>query len=108
MTMNIRHPFLEAPLNQAMNFYNQYVVPRLTKKNKVIAISTAIVLSVYFIVDKVLRPPKNLRHIPYESYWSFFKSLFSGESFIEKTERVRLPILNAPENNGIYMVSICL
>jgi hypothetical protein len=93
--------------DQSVEFYNKYVVPKLTTKNKVIAISTAVALSTYLLVDRLFRPPKNLRHIPYQSYFSFVQSAINKENYCMKAERFALPFINSPanNNNSIYMVN---
>lgn len=108
MTLIATHlSFLETPLSQALEAYNTHVVPRLTKKNKVIAISTAVALSAYILMDKYFKPPRKLRHIPYINFYQFLKGVYNRYSYVTKATKLYLPIVNSPENNGIYMVNNC-
>lgn len=91
-------------LNFAVTLYNQYV-PKLTHRNKVIAISTAVVLyAIMQFREKVLKPPRNLRHVPHVSTLVILKSLLMGESYWDRSYRKLIPLVDAPENNGIYLV----
>lgn len=45
MSLLLQNSFLEAPLNDALSLYQNEIVPRLTKKNKAIAIGVAVTLS---------------------------------------------------------------
>lgn len=91
--------------NPIIKFYNNQNVPQLVKNNKMIAISTAVTLSIiYLFREKVMKPPKHLRHIPYIGYFSVFKSLISGESFWDRTYKVVIPQIEAKESNGLYLV----
>lgn len=90
----------------AINLYNDKVLPTLMK-NKVIAISAAVALSLLYIIrDRVLKPPRKLRHVPYIGYFSVLKSLITGESFWDRTFRVRIPISEAEGSKGLYLVLI--
>lgn len=108
--MNIsltENTFLQAPLQNAIQLYNQEIVPRLTKKNKVIAISAAVALSlVYFIQDRIMKPPRKLRHIPYLSYFDTLKSMWRNESIWDRSHRVHLPEIEAEGSKGLFMVCI--
>lgn len=101
----IQNSFLEVPLQNALALYNQEVLPRLTKKNKIIGISAAVAISlVYFIKEKVMKPPKNLRHIPYINFISLVKSIFRGDSINTRTYDLYLPELDKPGSRGLYTV----
>lgn len=106
MSLISQYPYLEKRLNHILDIYNQYIVPRLTKKNKAIAISTAVALSLYIIVDKYIKPPRKLRHIPYQSYYEFLKTILYKETYDTRAKNFYLPTINSPSNNGIYMVSL--
>lgn len=55
----LQKSFLKVPLQDAVMLYNNEIVPRLTKKNKVIAISVAIVMYlVYLVTDRILTTKK--------------------------------------------------
>jgi hypothetical protein len=101
----LNQPFLQNQLDHAITLYNDQILPRLTKKTKVIAISTAVALSVVFYVrDTVFKPPKNLRHIPYIGYFSKIKSILIGESYWDRVYRVKLPLLESKDHNGLILV----
>jgi hypothetical protein len=99
--------FLQEPLQKAIEIYQQDVVPRLTKKNKTIAISTAVAISlIYFIRDRYFKPPKNIRHISYQGYFDVIKSMITKESYWDRAYRLSLPTIDSETNNGLYVVYI--
>jgi hypothetical protein len=103
----LQNSYLQEQIQRVITIYNNQIVHGLTKKNKVIAISTAVCISIaYLIRDIILKPPRQLRHIPYIGYFSVFKSLIKGESFWDRVYRVKLPKLGSPDNKGIYLVNI--
>ncbi|KAI9345051.1 cytochrome P450 [Pilaira anomala] len=96
--------FLQAPLQGAIQLYNKEIIPKLTKKNKVIAISAAVVLSlVYFIQDRILKPPRKLRHIPYTSFIGKLKSIWTGESRWDHGYRAHLPLIAKGKGKGLFL-----
>lgn len=102
MSLLQRGSFLESPLGKVLDFYNTFIIPRATKRNKTIAISSAIALSFLYVANKLLRPPQHLRHIPYENYFTFVKN--ATKSYWDKAYSLYLPAIDAPNNNGISMV----
>lgn len=103
----LENSFLKLPLQNAIQLYSDEVVPRLTKRNKVIAISVAVALSfIYFIRDRVTKPPRKLRHIPYLSYFGVLKSMYSKESVRDRSARVHIPEINSENSNGLFLVNI--
>jgi hypothetical protein len=105
----LQNSSLEVPLQNAIELYNKEIVPRLTKKNKVIAISAAVALSlVYMIKERVLKPPRKLRHIPYISYWDTIQSIFRGDSVWDRAYNVYLPLVDSADNKGVFTVHITL
>jgi hypothetical protein len=101
--------FPSALLQDAMVLFNKIVSPRLTKQNKFIGITLAVSISLaYMIRDRVFKPPKNIRHIPYFGYLSVIKSIFANDSIFDRAYKVNLPFLNSKENKtagGPYLVS---
>ncbi|KAI7883814.1 cytochrome P450 [Mucor mucedo] len=90
--------------NQLVSVYNHHVLPKFTFKNKAIAITAAITMSMTYFILKTLRPPKHLRHIPHISPLSLIRSLFIGEPYWNRAYRVYLPIIDDPQNhNGLYL-----
>ncbi|KAI8878901.1 cytochrome P450 [Backusella circina FSU 941] len=100
---SITSSFFEDSLKNFIDIYYKEIVPRLTKKNKVVAISAAVLLTVLYKVNQIIRPPRNLRHIPYQGYFDFMSSIFKKESPLVKAERFSLPLLDSAKGNGIYL-----
>ncbi|KAI8647570.1 cytochrome P450, partial [Parasitella parasitica] len=95
--------FLQVPLQSTVEMYQQ-IVPHLTKKHKAVAISTAVALSlIYVIQDRYFKPPKNIRHIPYQGYLDVIRSSITKESYPDRANRILLPIINSQSNNGLYV-----
>ena len=80
-------------------------VPLTIRKNKKLAISTAIALYFAYWIRKSTLPPKHLRHIPHVSYFTFVASLINGHSYISRAKSVHLPFLYKT-NMGMYLVSL--
>ncbi|KAI8054841.1 cytochrome P450 [Thamnidium elegans] len=100
----LENSFLKLPLQNAIQLYGDEVVPRLTKRNKVIAIGTAVALSIiYFLRDRVTKPPRKLRHIPYLSYFGVLKSMYYKESVRDRSARVHIPEINSENSNGLFL-----
>ncbi|KAI7873099.1 cytochrome P450 [Mucor mucedo] len=84
--------------------YKNQVIPRLTKKNKFISIAVAVALSVaYLIGEMILKPPRNLRHIPYVGYFSIIKSMITNESKWNRAYRVHLAEIDKPNHKGLLL-----
>ncbi|KAI9473441.1 MAG: cytochrome P450 [Benjaminiella poitrasii] len=65
---------------------------------------TAVTLAfLYIIHDRIFKPPRRLRHIPYLSYFDIWKLLFKKEKFCDYSHRVTLPLINSEQSNGIYV-----
>lgn len=88
-------------MDQILGFYNKYLASE--PKNKAIAISTAVLLSTYLVVNKLFFPPKELRHIPYETYYGIIQHFLKGGNFTENFDDFALPLINNFKK-GIYMV----
>ncbi|KAI8982296.1 cytochrome P450 [Mycotypha africana] len=74
-----------------------------TKKQKAIGIVAAILVSCYIIRDRILKPPKSLRHLRYEGFFQVLKSIFNNESYWDRAHRSILPIINKEDENGLYV-----
>lgn len=97
---------LQIAFRNIFDLYIKKAVPRLMQGNKSITISTAVVLFImYLFKEKMMKPPKNLRHIPYIGYFSIFRTVITGESFWDRTYRVIVPFVDTLKTNGIYLVS---
>ncbi|KAI8054831.1 cytochrome P450 [Thamnidium elegans] len=99
----LKNTFLQQPLNNAVEIYNSKVVPHLIKKNKTIAISVAVAISIFYIIrDQVFRPPRNLRHIPYFGYFSILGSILKNESLFDRGKRVSMEFVKS-RPDGLYL-----
>ncbi|KAG2229948.1 hypothetical protein INT48_003493 [Thamnidium elegans] len=99
----LKNTFLQQPLNNAVEIYNSNVVPHLIKKNKTIAISVAVAISIFYIIrDQVFRPPRNLRHIPYFGYFSILGSILKNESLFDRGKRVSMEFVKS-RPDGLYL-----
>ncbi|KAL9545818.1 hypothetical protein MBANPS3_006962 [Mucor bainieri] len=96
--------FLQVPLQRAIQIYEQQVVPRLTSKNKTIGIAAAVAMTlIYLIRDKIFKPPRNIRHIPYQGYYDFIKSIYTKETYWDRAHRWTLPRIDSESSNGLYV-----
>lgn len=103
----LQNSFLELPLQNAIALYYDHVVPRLTRKNKAVAISVAVALSlIAFIREKILKPPKSIRHIPYISVIDSVKATLRDDSIWNRAYKLYLPAIHSPGNKGIIAVNI--
>ncbi|KAI9345055.1 cytochrome P450 [Pilaira anomala] len=102
----LENTFLHTPLQHVLKVYSQQVAPKLTKDNKFIAIGTAIALSlVYLIQDRILKPRRNLRHIPYLSYLGTLRSMLRDESIWDRSHRLHLPLIETENSKGLFLES---
>ncbi|KAI8879153.1 cytochrome P450 [Backusella circina FSU 941] len=60
---------------------------------------------VAYKLNSILRPPRQLRHIPHQGYFSFLTSLFKEDSILKRSQRYALPQINSKESNGLYLRS---
>ncbi|KAI7899442.1 cytochrome P450 [Cokeromyces recurvatus] len=66
--------------------------------------TTAFILSIIYVInERILKPPKRLRHIPYQGYFELFKSIKNKESYWDRSYRLTLPYINSPKNNNVYL-----
>jgi hypothetical protein len=101
----LQNSFLEAPFKKLTDIYANEIVPKLTKKNKLIGISAAILMIVAYQINSIIRPPRNLRHIPRQGYFNFLSSLLGNEPILKRAQRYALPLVNSNKNNGLYLVT---
>ncbi|CAO3627225.1 unnamed protein product [Cunninghamella echinulata] len=82
---------------------NNLVNKRSPKSTTIsIGLVVALVLS-YYIYDKLAKPPRNLRHIPYINSFIYLKSLLKGESYNTISSKLGLPLLNLNKHHEMYM-----
>ncbi|KAI9469994.1 MAG: cytochrome P450 [Benjaminiella poitrasii] len=86
-------------------FDNLSTITHDYSKHKLVSISGAVLIfSLFYIIKHdVLRPPRKLRHIPYQSYYEVFKSIKNKESHWDRSYRLSLPLINSPKSNNVYM-----
>lgn len=97
--------FLKVPWETAITLYNNEIVPRVTKKNKRLTISAAIAMAlVYFIRDKVFKPPRNIRHISYLSYLGSSISALLSQSIWDRAYAAHIPEIDRVDGNGLFVV----
>ncbi|KAI8883865.1 cytochrome P450 [Backusella circina FSU 941] len=65
--------------------------------------SAGILIWLVFKLDIVLRPPKNIRHIPYFSTFGALRSFIMKERYKDAALHTSLPEINSPESKGIYI-----
>ncbi|CAO3627023.1 unnamed protein product [Cunninghamella blakesleeana] len=73
---------------------------RKSDKSTAISIGAAVsLLFLYSAYDKVCRPNKNIRHIPYVSFFQYFKSLASGKSHNELSNKYEIPLITSSNDS---------
>ncbi|KAI8328859.1 cytochrome P450 [Choanephora cucurbitarum] len=83
------------------NFWIHRILPQLRKKTGVISVGAAVILTLlYNTLQKFNRPPKQLRHLPYISYFTFLKYSFRDALFETFSKEMTMPLVRS---NGIYM-----
>ncbi|KAI9306770.1 cytochrome P450 [Cunninghamella echinulata] len=67
-------------------------------KNTTVTIGAAVALVVlYSIYDKVAKPPRKLRHLPYINFFSYYKLLMRGEPYSTISKQLTIPLLNSKQ-----------
>ncbi|KAI8330262.1 cytochrome P450 [Choanephora cucurbitarum] len=92
-----------AAIQNLLELYNLYVLPNLTKRNKKIGISAAVVFSMIYFLNRLLKPPKHLRQFPYVSYYTVIKSAVRGEAIRDFDTHVIAPLLDKSPNQAVYL-----
>ncbi|KAI8377163.1 cytochrome P450 [Choanephora cucurbitarum] len=94
---------LKESLWTTLDFYNHVILSKLRDKNRKWVISSAIALSlIYFVHNRILRPPKKLRHLPSTSPFKVVLSALKNESLFEYNKSQVLPILHQENSSGLY------
>ncbi|KAI8381241.1 cytochrome P450 [Radiomyces spectabilis] len=95
--MNRNHGDLDA----LVDYYTTYILS-YSKQTRLITLGcvTACVL-LCRVIYNINRPPPQLRHLPYISYFDLIKSILMGESVFELRQRKVLPIID--KANGLYL-----
>lgn len=98
---------VETSLQTVLDFYQKFIVPNATRRNKTLSLSLAVSLYlIYYVREHVLKPPKNLRHIPYVGYFDLIKSVFNKQSFADMEYKFTIPLINAEgSNQSVFLVT---
>ena len=73
------------------------------KANQGISLLVFVLFYIAYGMNKILFPPKKLRHIPHVSYLGAAYSLLNDKSYVTRAETVHLPFVYK-NNLGIYLV----
>ncbi|KAI8877924.1 cytochrome P450 [Backusella circina FSU 941] len=94
----IKNYFLNTPFLKQLQLIS-------TNKKKVISVTAAssFILFLIYSVNKLVRPPKNLRHIPYQSFFQFCVALLKNESIMERSRYYSQKYLDKKGSTGLYM-----
>lgn len=66
---------------------------KLMQKNRAGSIGFAVALVLSLWIKRLATPPKHLRHIPYISHYTFFKAVFDGKTYVERSKYIHLPFM---------------
>ncbi|KAI8891343.1 cytochrome P450 [Backusella circina FSU 941] len=96
--------------NQSLQQISQHIIAiykgalLLFLKHRRVSIIIASLLAWLMLkLNNMLRPPKNIRHIPYFGMLGVIHSVFKGERYPESALRTSLPEINSPKSKGIYI-----
>ncbi|KAI8138783.1 cytochrome P450 [Fennellomyces sp. T-0311] len=84
--------------------WNSYVLPQLyTAKSdrRITTTAAAVVVLAYFLLDKILKPPRRLRHIPHASPFRTILSQIRDEGADKVTRSIAYPLTFKTEK-GLY------
>lgn len=98
-------PIVNTSLERVTELYEKHILPRLnTKEGRVTAISSAVAVTVlYLAYDRLIKPPRALRHIPRVSYYKFVEAAVKRIPFPIYTKENVIPLLEQSES-GVYLV----
>jgi hypothetical protein len=101
----VQYSFLFAFIKSARSVFTFKTRAEISRKNNVIFFSFALFMMLIYNIHKVITPPKNLRHLPYVTYYNMIKSLLKGESFTDIAKHTTIPMINSSDSKGLYLVS---
>ncbi|KAI9476252.1 MAG: cytochrome P450 [Benjaminiella poitrasii] len=92
-------------LQYLLNFYPKIIAQQLSngKKRMTMGLVALTISLLYVFHEKLLKPPKNIRHIPYLGYFDYIRSIIKKESYWDRAHRNLLPMIDSPQNNGFYV-----
>ncbi|ORY96311.1 cytochrome P450 [Syncephalastrum racemosum] len=95
-------------MDTILQLYEYYVLPlagrtdKALRKHKKISIGLAVALTtVYIITQKMLKPPKALRQVPYVSTLPYLRARYNGQPLSEVVEKYTMPVA-LKEDHGLY------
>ncbi|KAI9490119.1 cytochrome P450 [Zychaea mexicana] len=88
-------------MDQLIQIVKIYIVPRLKHNKRSISAATAAILAVYYVYQKINRPPRSLRHIPYVNGFETISALLNKEPLDDVTDRISLPLV-LKTKHGMY------
>jgi hypothetical protein len=91
-------------IENAVTVYKEMLLPFLKHRSSSLISAS---LFVWFVakLDNILRPPENLRHIPYFGLFGVIRSLIRGERYTDIALSTSLPEIHSPGSKGVYIVS---
>ena len=92
-------------MDNLLNFFKDYIVPVLKQNKRSITTASAAIYILYIIYQKINKPPKKLRHIPYVPGFDTLKSFYNKESLDDVTDKTSIPLVLKTEH-GLYQVSM--
>ncbi|KAI8891346.1 cytochrome P450 [Backusella circina FSU 941] len=95
----LRKSYIFSPIRYFGHLF-QNVSSKRKQQLAVIGLATALI---YYKLDKALKPPKELGHIPYFGYIQLLLSILRGEKYVDRALRTSIPEINSSENRGIYL-----
>lgn len=78
---------------------------RQSRSKTVVSVTGAVLVILYALYDKVVRPPRSLRHLPTVPFWAFFRAFVGQEHRSVMAQKLTLPAA-ALSPQGLYTVSI--
>ncbi|KAI8342010.1 cytochrome P450 [Chlamydoabsidia padenii] len=86
-----------------LNVNSRLALPR--SRNNVLSIGAALSLVLaYWAVDRVVRPPKKLRHIPYINFFQYlYMMMIQRKPLAEVSKALIVPLVSNPASQSIYL-----
>ncbi|KAL0082486.1 hypothetical protein J3Q64DRAFT_1850277 [Phycomyces blakesleeanus] len=86
------------------SLFVDFVQPQLVQRKKQAGVifSAVVLVLCYNTINKIIYPPKSLRHIPHVNYIAYTRSQLRKQPASEQARELLLPLL--AENNGFYAI----
>ncbi|KAI9256666.1 cytochrome P450 [Phascolomyces articulosus] len=88
-------------MEQLVHFFKDYILPQWKHNRRSITAVSAAIYVVYTVYQKINRPPKRLRHIPYINGIDTLTSFFKKIPLDKVTDEVALPLV-LETDHGLY------